>query len=87
MDVARQLQKIGVGIDQNRFVASLKKMSCAVLAPIPPTGISKSEILNDPGKANRSDLNGQVHMGVHQTDGMNAVPIAVDALLRQFVET
>jgi hypothetical protein len=26
-------------------------------------------------------------MGVHQTDGMNAVPIAVDALLRQFVET
>ena len=86
MDVAGQLQQVGVGVNQNSFVAPLKEMARPALAPVPPACISKGEILNDPGKPNVPNLNCQVHMGCHQTESMDSVSIALDALLQHYIE-
>jgi len=61
---------------------SLKKVTCSALTPIHPARITKSEILNDPGKPDISNLNGQMNMIGHQTKGMDAVSITFGALLQ-----
>jgi hypothetical protein len=48
MNVAGQLQQIGVGICQDSFVAPLEKMSRPALTPVDPLGIAEAQILYDP---------------------------------------
>jgi hypothetical protein len=58
-------------------------MSSPAPAPVYPTGVSKGQVLDDPGKSDISDLNGQMDMGSHQTESMDPVPITFDPFLEQ----
>jgi len=49
-------------------------------------GVTKTEVLHNPGKGNRSDFDKQVNMIRHQAKCMNPVAITLKALLDEKVK-
>lgn len=56
-------------------------MSDALLLPIYPARIAKGQVLHDLRERFLADLNRQVHVVAHQTEAMDAVPVARDTLV------
>jgi len=71
MKISDEFQQIGIGVDYNSFVATLKYMPSSFLPSIDPTGIPLAEILDDPRKRDITDLNRQADMVGHQAKSMD----------------
>ncbi len=52
MNIAHQLQQIGVAVAQDRFVAPLKQVADLAVAPIVALGVAGLCPLHDPGEGN-----------------------------------
>ncbi len=77
------MEQVGVGIDQNGFVAPLEKMAGAFLPPIDPESVAEAEVLHDAGQRHVADLNGQMDMVGHQTKSQQAMVVPLDAFLEK----
>lgn len=72
-NIGCKFEKIGIGINDDRFESALKEMSASFLSPVDPTGIAKGEVLHDAGKWNVTHLYCQMDVIGHQAEGMDAV--------------
>ena len=86
MDVTSQCQQVTVRAYQDSSIAPLKEVAGAVLAPIYPTSVAETQILQDAGKGDRAHLNSQVNMVGHQAKGVNTVFESFNSLLEQQAE-
>lgn len=83
VNIAGKLQKIVVGIDQQRFISSLEKMPRLFSSTIDVSGIPEGEVLDNSGKRNVTNLNDQMDMIGHQAVDMYAMLESLTSLLEQ----
>ena len=87
MDVADEFQEIAVHIYENCSVASLKQVPRPVCAAVSVTGIAKTDILDDAGQGDVSNLDSHVDMICHQAVRMDTMLKSFDALLKKGKES
>jgi len=86
MEISDQFKKIRIGIDKNSLVASLEKMAGSLHPPIDPGGIAKGDVLHDVGKRNFPDLDGEMDVVSHETEGMDAIAVFFSSFLQEQVK-
>lgn len=58
-------------------------MTGPLVFAIDELGIAKPDILHDPGEGNIAHLKGQMGVGRHETEGMDAIPETLNTFLEQ----
>jgi len=86
MDIAGQLHKVGIRIDQHSLEPALEKMTAAAAPPVDPAGVPESDVLHDAGQMNFSNLDRQVDVGGHEAEGMDAMPVTCSSFLQKQIE-
>src|SRR6476620_125425 len=86
MDVAHELQKIRIVIDQQCFIAALEQRAAAVELTIESLRVPKRQILERTGQRALAGLHSEMNVVVHQAKAMHAVAEAFDSFAQQRVE-
>ena len=66
MDIIRKLQQVGIILDDNTFVAALKKVTATRMSPIEPLGVGGAEPLHSLFQIGSPGSDKKVVMRIHQ---------------------
>ena len=72
MDIANQLQKIGLLFAHNRFIPILKEVPRAMIFPIVPDRVTGQQATHEFGYSRGTTQYQEVNMGVHQCPGKDS---------------
>jgi hypothetical protein len=87
MNVLEKGPKVPILFDEKGFVAALKEMPYAAMAPVEALGVVRLDIEHHSRKADRTALQDQVHVIVHQAIGVDEETEARPANGKPFEES
>ena len=87
MNIANQLQKIGICVYQDGFIPALKQMTDPLFTLVDIPGKTKADVLHDFGKGDFRHLDGKMDMICHAAKGMNPVAVFFNTFLKEQIET
>jgi len=83
VNISHQLEKVGIGIDQDRLVSSLEQVPGPLLLFVDVSRIAEAEVLDDLGQWDFRHLDDQMNMVGHKTEGMDSMVKPLNTFLKK----